>query len=59
MIATVAPCPASSVARTTAEVDFPAPPLGLAKTIVGMTAALVTGFIIGGRLLMNSKRSVG
>jgi hypothetical protein len=32
-IATVAPCPASSVARTTAEVDFPAPPLGLAKTL--------------------------
>ena len=29
-------CPASSVARTTAEVDFPAPPFGLAKTIVGM-----------------------
>ena len=27
---------ASSVARMTAEVDFPAPPLGLAKTIVGM-----------------------
>src|ERR1700722_6163484 len=32
MTVTLAPCPASSVARTTAEVDFPAPPLGLAKT---------------------------
>src|ERR1700722_9406029 len=35
---TVTPTPlrANSVARMTAEVDFPAPPLGLAKTIVGM-----------------------
>src|ERR1700722_7881047 len=36
MIVTLAPCPASLVVRTTAEVDFPAPPLGLAKTMVGM-----------------------
>jgi hypothetical protein len=41
MIATVAPRPASSVARTTADVDFPAPPFGLAKTIVGMERPLV------------------
>src|SRR5689334_24928081 len=36
MIVTVAPRSASSVASSTAEVDFPAPPLGLAKMIVGM-----------------------
>ena len=36
MIVTLAPCPASLVARTTAEVDFPGPPLELAKTVVGM-----------------------
>src|SRR5262249_12689771 len=39
MIVTPAPFRASSVARMTADVDFPAPPLGLAKTIVGMVAA--------------------
>src|SRR4051794_31150808 len=36
MIVTLAPFPLSSVASRTAEVDFPAPPLGLAKTIVGI-----------------------
>src|ERR1700691_6298950 len=33
---TVAPLRASSVASTTAEGDFPAPPFGLAKTMTGM-----------------------
>jgi hypothetical protein len=42
MIVTLAPCAASSVARTTAEVDFPAPPLGLAKTMVGTPMRLPT-----------------
>ena len=36
MMVTSTPLRASSVARMTAEVDFPAPPLGLAKTMVGM-----------------------
>src|ERR1035437_6949666 len=36
---TAAPRWASSVASTTAEVDFPAPPLGLANTIVGILEA--------------------
>jgi hypothetical protein len=36
MIVTDAPRPASSVASSTAEVDFPAPPLELVKAIVGM-----------------------
>jgi len=40
----------------TAEVDFPAPPLGLAKTIVGMMEPRLDRFIMGGRLLMNGKR---
>src|ERR671918_1160889 len=38
MVTAVAPCAASSVARSTAEVDFPTPPFGLAKTIVGIIA---------------------
>src|SRR3978361_599224 len=33
---TVPPRSANMVARSTAEVDFPAPPLGLANTMVGM-----------------------
>ena len=37
MMVTAAPRRASSPARMTAEVDLPAPPLGLAKTMVGMT----------------------
>ena len=36
IMVTRAPFPASSVASTTAEVDLPAPPLGLANTMVGM-----------------------
>src|SRR5271169_3432846 len=51
MIVTLAPCPASSVARTTAEVDFPAPPLGLAKTMVGMADETADD------LLTNNKRA--
>src|SRR5271157_363163 len=43
MIVTPAPFPASSVARMTAEVDFPAPPFGLAKTMVGMMALFSEG----------------
>ena len=42
MTVTLAPCPASLVARTMAAVDFPAPPLGLAKTMVGMADRLPT-----------------
>src|SRR5450432_21764 len=36
MIVTDAPCPASSVASSKAEVDLPAPPLELAKEMVGI-----------------------
>ena len=36
MIVTEAPCPASSVASSKAEVDLPAPPLELAKEMVGI-----------------------
>src|SRR5690349_18436382 len=39
MMVTAAPLRASSQARTTAEVDLPAPPLGLAKTMVGIGIA--------------------
>src|SRR5271165_588316 len=57
MTATFAPCPASSVARMTAEVDFPAPPLGLAKTMVGMAGPRRDPpSVIKGRLLMNGKQ---
>ena len=56
MIATVAPRPASSVARTTADVDFPAPPLGLAKTIVGMDGLPRVGLHHERRQLTNSAR---
>src|SRR5690349_20871794 len=37
MMVTAAPFSASSVARMSADVDFPAPPLGVAKTIEGMS----------------------
>ena len=37
MMVTAPPRLASSDASTTAEVDFPAPPLGVRNTIVGMT----------------------
>lgn len=50
MIVTAAPLSASSVARMTADVDFPAPPLGLAKTIVGMCRTL--------RLMVDAERKV-
>src|SRR3954452_19445473 len=40
---TVAPLFASSVARSTADVDFPAPPLGLAKTMDGIWEPKVGG----------------
>src|SRR3954454_8491607 len=56
MMVTVAPRSASSVASNTAEVDFPAPPLGLAKTIVGMWFPLIgrdwipDGYPVGNRL---------
>src|ERR1700730_2784279 len=43
MTVTEAPLRASSVASRTAEVDFPAPPLGLAKTMVGMEKLLRSG----------------
>src|SRR3954470_6318800 len=41
MTVTAAPFRASSEASRMAEVDFPAPPLGLAKTIVGMKGLLL------------------
>jgi hypothetical protein len=44
MTVTAAPLRASSVASRTAEVDFPAPPLGLAKTMVGILK-LSLGFV--------------
>ena len=40
MMVTAAPRRASSQARMTAEVDLPAPPLGLAKTMVGIGTVL-------------------
>jgi hypothetical protein len=44
------PCAANSVARTTAKVDFPAPALELAKTMVGMADETAD------ELLTNNKR---
>ena len=45
MIVTVAPRSASSVPSSTAEVDLPAPPLELAKEMVGMASARI-GFVL-------------
>jgi hypothetical protein len=57
MIVTDAPRLASSDARRTAEVDFPAPPLELAKDMVGMGGRLivVSGMMTVGQLSVNSR----
>jgi hypothetical protein len=40
MMVTLVPLKANSVAKMTADVDFPAPPLGEAKTTVGIMVSL-------------------
>ena len=41
MIVTVAPCPARMIPKRIVDVDFPAPPLELAKTMHGMVTAIL------------------
>jgi hypothetical protein len=45
-IVTGMPPRASSVPRSTAVVDFPAPPLGEATTIVGMSDLLLFNYLV-------------
>src|SRR4051812_20814625 len=55
---TVVPCWASSVASSTAEVDFPAPPLELAKEMVGMASLFIPNnhvLTTVGRLLIDNR----
>src|SRR6516164_5239514 len=53
IMVTVVSCWARSVASSTADVDFPAPPLELAKEMVAMVFPLVSGMIAWRRQFVN------